>query len=119
MELFETVQVVACNCGILCDYKYTFCDCKSKILGNITNELFDTFINITIYDQVTASLPSGTKFPEGTKGSDIISKIPAEKLVLFPEDRIEKFKALDLTHRPNYDFDAIAKIALILVGYTC
>lgn len=87
-----------------------------KILGNITNELFDTFINITIYDQVTASMPSGTKFPEGTKGSDIISKIPAEKLVLFPEDRIEKFKALDLTHRPNYDFDAIAKIALILVG---
>lgn len=87
-----------------------------KILGNITNDLVDDLINIKIYETVTSKLPAGVTLPKGTKGSDIISKIPAEQLAMFPADRLEKFKNLDLSVKPSFDFGAIGTTAEILVG---
>jgi ATP-binding cassette subfamily B protein len=89
-----------------------------KILGNMTNEVVDGYINMTVYDQLTDNIPKQIldKFPAGTKAEVLLNKIPTETLAKIPSDRIEKFKNLDITKRPEINFNEIGKLLLILVG---
>ncbi len=86
-----------------------------KILGNITNQIVDDYISMTIYDQVTESLPKGTEIPQGTTGEEIINGMPQDMISKIPQDRIDKLKNLDLSTRPGINFERIAQIALLLV----
>lgn len=87
-----------------------------KILGNMTNQIVDDYINIKVYDQVMANLPKGAVLPAGTTGADIIKKIPASMLEKIPADQLEKIKSVDLSHRPSINYDEILKIAYLLIS---
>lgn len=86
-----------------------------KILGNMTNQIVDDYINITAYDQINNNMPIMSSLPQGTTGAEIIDKLPQEILNKIPEGKIEQLKALDLTVRPQMNFEKIAKIAIILL----
>lgn len=86
-----------------------------KILGNITNTVVDGYVNETVYDKITANLPSGMKIPAGTTGADMISKMPADAISKIPADWLDKIKALDLSSRPGIDFNKIAQTAILLL----
>lgn len=86
-----------------------------KILGNITNQIVDDYTNIAIYDQVMKNIPDGVVLPEGTKGTDIVSMMPAEMLGSISEDKLEKIKNIDFSNRPAIQFDIILKTVLLLV----
>lgn len=87
-----------------------------KILGNMTNQIVDDYINIKAYDQIMEKLPQGTILPAGTTGKDILQKMPAAMIQKVPADVISKINDLDLSHRPGINFDKIKKIAFLLLG---
>jgi len=87
-----------------------------KILGNITNQIFDDYTNIKIYDTVQSQLPPGVSISAGTTGADLLQKLPAEVTQKIPADKLEAFKKLDLSSRPVFEFDAIGRIILVLIG---
>lgn len=87
-----------------------------KILGRVTNQVVDDYINILVYDEVQKSLPQGQTLPEGTKGADVINQFPQEALSKLPQDRIEILKELDLTKRPVINFDKIKGTVILLIG---
>lgn len=87
-----------------------------KMLGNITNQVVDDVIKMSVYDQVVIQIPEGVTLPPGTTGSDFIDQLPegiAEKL---PEDKLQQIRDLDLTVRPTIDFETILQIVVILIG---
>ncbi len=86
-----------------------------KILGNITNDIVDDYINMTVYDQFVSTLPTGTQFAAGTKGELIVNKMPQAALSKIPSDRLEKIKQMDLSKRPSIDFIAIGRTIAILI----
>jgi len=87
-----------------------------KILGNMTNDIVTGYINMTVYDQVVKQFPAGMNIPAGTTGADIIKKIPPAMLEKIPADRLDQIKTLDLSKRPEIDFQAIGNVAMILIG---
>jgi ATP-binding cassette subfamily B protein len=87
-----------------------------KILGNVTNEIVDSYINMSIYDQIVTNLPQGIKIPSGTTAGTFISKMPQTLIEKIPSDRLEKFKSIDLSIRPQINFDSIGKLVLLLIG---
>lgn len=87
-----------------------------KILGNMTNEVVDGYINMKTYDAVTAKLPKGFKIPKGTTGSDLLKTAPPALVEKIPADQLAKIKKLDLSKRPSINFNHIAGIAWMLVG---
>lgn len=87
-----------------------------KILGNMTNQVVDDYINMKAYDQIMVNLPKGTVLPAGTTGKDLISKMPPALLAKVPQDRLDKLKDLDLSKRPTINFDKIKRIAFLLLS---
>lgn len=87
-----------------------------KILGNTTNQVVDDYINIKIYDQLTARLPKGVGLPPGTRGEELLKQAPPAVLKKIPADRLAKIKALDMSRRPSIDFTMIGKTILLLIG---
>ncbi len=85
-----------------------------KILGNVTNQIVDDYINIKAYDQVIEKIPAGTKLPAGTTVADLIQKMPPKMLEQIPQDKLDKIKSLDLTSRPKFDFTSTRNIILFL-----
>ncbi len=86
-----------------------------KILGNMTNQIVDDYINITAYDQITRNMPFVGSLPPGTTGAEIFEKLPQEMINNIPENRIDQLKALDLTSRPKMNFSRIGEIAVFLL----
>lgn len=87
-----------------------------KILGNITNQIVDDYINMKSYDTIIGQLPKGIKIPEGTTGADLLRKAPPAMVKKIPADRLEKIKNLDLSKRPQINFTKIGNIALYLIA---
>ncbi len=87
-----------------------------KILGNVTNNVVDDYINILVYDEIQKTLPEGQSLPSGTKGKDIIDRFPQEALEQLSEDRIEILRELDLSTRPTIDFDSIKGTVILLIA---
>ena len=87
-----------------------------RMLGNITNQIAEDYINIVAYDQVTQNLPEGMVLPKGTTGEDILKMVPQERLSEIPEDRLEKIKNVDFSEKPHIQFDLIGKTIGLLIG---
>lgn len=85
-----------------------------KILGHATNQIVDDYVSMKAYDAITSKLPTGVKLPAGTKGADLISKMPASQLEKIPESQLNSIKELDLSSRPTFHFDAIRDIIILL-----
>ncbi|MFA5633827.1 MAG: ABC transporter ATP-binding protein [Candidatus Dojkabacteria bacterium] len=87
-----------------------------KILGKITNQIVDDFTNMFVYDKIVENLPEGMSIPEGTTDGDFLKTVPEEMIVNISEDKLEKIKSVDLSKRPEIQFDIIGKIVLLLIG---
>lgn len=87
-----------------------------KILGKITNQIVDYFTNMFVYDKIVENLPEGMSIPEGTTGEDFLKTVPEEMIANISEDKLEKVKGVDLSKRPEIQFDVIGEIVLLLIG---
>lgn len=87
-----------------------------RILGNITNQIADDYVNIVVYEQIVDNLPQGVKLPKGTTGEDILKMVPSEMISKVPQDRLDKIKDVDFSKKPHIQFDIIGKTILLLIG---
>jgi predicted ABC-type transporter, ATPase and permease component len=89
-----------------------------KILGEATNQIVKDYVSIKAYDTITKKLPADTKLPSGTTGGDILNKLPNRSEIenKIPAGQLDTIRALDMTKKPAFHFDAIGQIVLWLVG---
>ena len=70
------------------------------------------------YEAITSKLPKSVSLPAGTTGADVLNRLPnkseIEKQIL--SSQLESIKKLDLSRRPEFHFDAIWRIIILLVG---
>ncbi len=86
-----------------------------KVLGKITDEIAQGYIERQVYTQLTKSLPEGTTFEEGTKGQVLLDRMPQEAKDQLTAEQIEMISEMDISKTPGVDFNAIAKIAIFLI----
>jgi len=94
----------------------TFSIIGPKILGNITNQIVDDYIHITVYDEIMKNLPQGYVLPQGTKGTDVLKQLPQDKLNKIPKDVLSRVEGMDLSVKPSMNFDYIGNKIVLLVG---
>lgn len=89
-----------------------------KILGEATNQIVKDYVSIKAYDTITKKLPADTKLPSGTTGGDILNRLPNKSEVegKIPAGQLDTIRALDMTKKPAFHFDAIGQIVLWLIG---
>jgi len=87
-----------------------------KILGNITNELVTDYVNMSVYDKFKETLPAGVEIPQGTRGSDLLTKLPIEIKSKMDANMLKTLEELDLSRRPEIDFNMISQTALVLIA---
>ncbi|MEI6462534.1 MAG: ABC transporter ATP-binding protein [bacterium] len=87
-----------------------------KIMGGITNQIVDGYINMQAYDQIVAKIPNKAILKPGVTGADVIKFMPQITLSQIPSDQLDRIKALDLSVRPTINFDAILQTVAMLIG---
>ena len=89
-----------------------------KILGGATNQIVDDYANMKAYEAITSKLPKGVSLPAGTTGADVLNRLPNKSEIekQIPSSQLESIKKLDLSRRPEFHFDAIWRIIILLVG---
>ena len=96
----------------------TFAIASPKILGGATNQIVDDYANMKAYEAITSKLPKGVSLPAGTTGADVLNRLPNKSEIekQIPSSQLESIKKLDLSRRPEFHFDAIWRIIILLVG---
>ena len=87
-----------------------------KIMGSMTTQVFNDYVDMTTYDAIVGQLPKGIVIPAGTTGADLLKKAPPALAQKIPSNMLAKIKALDVSKRPTIDFGKIWGIAEFLVG---
>ena len=95
-----------------------FAIASPKILGGATNQIVDDYANMKAYEAITGKLPKGVSLPAGTTGADVLNQLPNKSEIekQIPSSQLESIKKLDLSRRPEFHFDAIWQIVILLVG---
>ena len=95
-----------------------FAIASPKILGGATNQIVDDYANMKAYEVITSKLPKGVSLPAGTTGADVLNQLPNKSEIekQIPSSQLESIKKLDLSRRPEFHFDAIWRIIILLVG---
>lgn len=95
-----------------------FAIASPKILGGATNQIVDDYANMKAYEAITSKLPKGVSLPAGTTGADVLNRLPNKSEIEkhIPSSQLESIKKLDLSRRPEFHFDAIWRIIILLVG---
>ena len=95
-----------------------FAIASPKILGGATNKIVDDYANMKAYEAITGKLPKGVSLPAGTTGADVLNRLPNKSEIekQIPSSQLESIKKLDLSRRPEFHFDAIWRIIILLVG---
>ena len=95
-----------------------FAIASPKILGGATNQIVDDYANMKAYEVITSKLPKGVSLPAGTTGADVLNRLPNKSEIekQIPSGQLESIKKLDLSRRPEFHFDAIWRIIILLVG---
>ena len=96
----------------------TFAIVSPKILGGATNQIVEDYVSMKAYETITSKLPNGASLPAGTTGADILKRLPNKSEIesQIPSSQLETIKKLDLSQRPEFHFDAIWRIVLLLAG---
>jgi ATP-binding cassette subfamily B multidrug efflux pump len=88
-----------------------------RILGNVTNDIVNGYVDGQAYDKIIASLPKGSKLPKGTTGADILSRLPASEKSKIPTQQLNNLKTIDFSKgRPGIDYSAIMVLAIWLIA---
>lgn len=95
-----------------------FAIASPKILGGATNQIVDDYANMKAYEAIASKLPKGVSLPAGTTGADVLNRLPNKSEIekQIPFSQLESIKKLDLSRRPEFHFDAIWRIIILLVG---
>jgi len=95
-----------------------FAIASPKILGGATNQIVDDYANMKAYEAITSKLPKGVSLPAGTTGADVLKRLPNKSEIekQIPSSQLESIKKLDLSRHPEFHFDAIWRIIILLVG---
>ena len=95
-----------------------FAIASPKILGGATNQIVDDYANMKAYEAITSKLPKGVSLPTGTTGADVLNRLPNKSEIekQISSSQLESIKKLDLSRRPEFHFDAIWRIIILLVG---
>ena len=95
-----------------------FAIASPKILGGATNQIVDDYANMKAYEAITSKLPKDVSLPAGTTGADVLNRLPNKSEIekQIPSSQLESIKKLDLSRRPEFHFDAIWRIIILLVG---
>ena len=107
---FATVVVV-----VFAIASTVFAILSPKILGNMTTQVFNDYVNMKTYDSLIGQLPKGIKLPAGTTGADLLKKAPAALVQKIPSDMLKNIKSLDVTKRPTINFGKLWQIAEVLL----
>lgn len=95
-----------------------FAIASPKILGGATNQIVDDYANMKAYEAITSKLPKGVSLSAGTTGADVLNRLPNKSEIekQIPSRQLESIKKIDLSRRPEFHFDAIWRIIILLVG---
>ena len=95
-----------------------FAIASPKILGGATNQIVDDYANMKAYEAITSKLPKGVSLPARTTGADVLNRLPNKSEIekQIPSSQLEAIKKLDVSRRPEFHFDAIWRIVILLVG---
>lgn len=95
-----------------------FAIASPKILGGATNQIVDDYTNMKAYEAITSKLLKGVSLPAGTTGADVLNRLPNKSEIekQIPSSQLESIKKLDLSRHPEFHFDAIWRIIILLVG---
>ena len=95
-----------------------FAIASPKILGGATNQIVEDYVSMKAYETITSKLPNGTSLPAGTTGADVLNRLPNKSEIesQIPSNQLDTIKKLDLSQRPEFHFDAIWRIVLLLAG---
>ena len=96
----------------------TFAIVSPKILGGATNQIVEDYVSMKAYETITSKLPKGASLPAGTTGADVLKRLPNQSEIerQIPSNQLETIKKLDLSRRPEFHFDAIWRVVILLVG---
>lgn len=83
-----------------------------KILGNMTNQLVSDYIDIRAYDQIIEKVPKGIPL---ASGEAILNMMPEAAKSKVPANILDRIKTLDLSKRPEINFDKLFHFAIILL----
>lgn len=94
-----------------------------KLLGNITNQITDDYIDLKVYEAVQQQLPKDAKLPAGTTLEDLQKMMPANvsqnqqkyNNVNISDSQRDRIMKLDITKKPQLHINAIGRIAVILI----
>ena len=95
-----------------------FAIASPKILGGATNQIVDDYVNMRAYEAITSKLPKGVSLSAGTTGADVLNRLPNKSDIekQIPSSQLEVIKKLDVSRRPEFHFDAIWRIVILLIG---
>ena len=96
----------------------TFAIVSPKILGGATNQIVEDYVSMKAYETITSKLPNSASLSVGTTGADVLKRLPNQSEIerQIPSNQLETIKKLDLSQRPEFHFDAIWRIVLLLAG---
>ena len=96
----------------------TFAIVSPKILGGATNQIVEDYVSMKAYETITSKLPNGASLPAGTTGTDVLKRLPNQSEIesQIPSNQLDTIKKLDLSRRPEFHFDAVWRIVLLLAG---
>ena len=96
----------------------TFAIVSPKILGGATNQIVEDYVSMKAYETITSKLPNGASLPAGTTGADVLKRLPNKSEIesQIPSNQLDTIKKLDLSQRPEFHFEAIWRVVILLIG---
>ena len=89
-----------------------------KILGGATNQIVEDYVSMKAYETITSKLPNGASLPAGTTGADVLKRLPNKSEIesQIPSNQLDTIKKLDFSQRPEFHFEAIWRVVILLIG---
>ncbi len=112
LRVYRFQMILVITCTII---STGFAIVSPKILGNMTTTIVRDFINRTAYTQIHSKLPPGTIIAPGTTGAQYLAQLPASVTKSIPSALRSTIAKLDISVKPIFHYDALAKTALMLV----
>jgi len=87
-----------------------------KILGNMTTQVVNDFVDMKTYDGFVGQLPKGMTLPAGTTGAELLAKLPPAASAQIPAKMLDKVKTMNLTVRPAMNYAKLWHYVEVLVA---
>ncbi len=86
-----------------------------KILGNMTNQIVSDYVDMKSYDEITKKLPEKFEIAPGMTGEVLLQYMPEDVAQKIPSNMVDRIKKLDLSIKPQIDFNILKDFAIKLL----